>query len=182
MSQENVFLFYSYAELVNQTLNAAVNFAQDDKVCQNVVADLQLQTVSLKENIGNDFLIIKFILSEINNLFALWVHTGIPKDLTLFVIVIVLLLLLEVLSLNYTTLATQSGFDFNSDEVKFILIGQTLETTKNNGVKLVRNSSVLNLPVDNKDKLVESVLAFGNLSTKISHEHVLNVIAKLNNN
>ena len=180
MSQENVFLFYSYAEIVNETLNATVKFAEDDNVDPDVVADLQLETVGLKENIGDDFLIIKLILSEINNLLALWVHTGIPKDLSLFVIVIVLILLLELLSLNYSALAKQSGFDFNYDEVKFILVGQTLDTVRNNAVKLVRNSSVVNSVVDDKEKLVESILTFGKLGTKFSRDDVLDVIAKLN--
>ena len=79
-----------------------------------------------------------------------------------------------------TVLAKECGFDFNQDEVKFILIGQSLDNTRNNAVRLVKNSSVKNSVVDDKEKLVESVLGFGNLSSKFGYDGVLRAIAKLN--
>ena len=183
MAQFNVFLYYSYAEAVNKTLTTILTLPESNFIIDPyVVSKLQLQTVSLEDYpyLSEDFLFIKTILSEINNLLALWVHTGVPQDFTLFIISIVLLLLLDILSINYNSLAKECGLDFNEDEVKFILIGQSLNNTKNNALRLVKNSSVSKSVVDDKEKLVESVLAFGNLSTKFGKEHVLLSILALN--
>jgi hypothetical protein len=183
MAQFNVFLYYSYAETVNQTLQTIITLDQFNSIIDpTVVSKLQLQTVSLEyyPYLSEDFLFIKTILSEINNLLALWVHTGVPQDLTLFVISIVLVLLLEILSINYNALATESGFDFNQDELNFILIGQSLDNTKKNALSLIKKSSVLNSVVDDKEKLVESVLGFSTLSSKFNKDDVLRSIASLN--
>jgi len=183
MAQFNVFLYYTYAEAVNQTLTTVLTLSEFNYIIDpTVVSKLQLQTVSLEyyPYLSEDFLFIKSILSEINNLLALWVHTGVPQDLTLFVISIVLLLLLDILSINYNVLAKDSGFDFNENELKFILIGQSLDNTKNNAIRLIKNSSISNLVVDDKEKLVESVLGFGNLSTKFNKNDVLYSIVALN--
>jgi hypothetical protein len=184
MTQFNVFLYYSYADAVNQTLQTILTLPEFNlKLDPVVVSKLQLQTVSLEYEpyLGEDFLFIKTILSDINNLLALWVNTGVPEeDFVVFIIDIILILLLELLFNNYNELENICGFDFDRDELKFILIGQSLENDRNNAVKLVKNSSVMNLVVDDKEKLVESVLAFGNLSSKFSHDDVLRVIAKLN--
>ena len=183
MAQFNVFLFYSYAEAVNKTLTTILTLPESNFIIDpTVVSKLQLQTVSLEDYpyLDEDFLFIKFILSEINNLLALWVHTGVPQDLILFVISIILLLLLDILSINYNVLAKECGFDFNENELKFILIGQSLDNTRNNAVRLIKNSSVSKLVVDDKEKLVESVLGFGNLSSKFGNDDVLHAIAELN--
>jgi len=175
MSQENVFLFYSYAEAVNKTLQVALQFSNNNKVEPEVISKLQLQTVSLEQNISKDFILIKFILSNINSSFALWVHTGIPNYFILGTIMIILNILLEILSNNYTTLATESGFNFNDNEVKFILIGQTLENIKNNAVQLVKSS--INISNYSKD----DVLSFANesLNTRFSVDDINSIMKKL---
>lgn len=183
MAQFNVFLFYTYAEALNKTLQTVSRLPDSNFIIDpEVVSKLQLQTVSLEYEpyLNEDFLLIKTILSDINNLLSLWVHTGVPQDFILFVISIVLLLLLDILSINYNVLAKECGFDFDQDELKFILVGQSLDNTKNKAVRLAKNSSVSNLVVDDKEKLVESVLGFGNLLSKFNKDDVLNVIASLN--
>jgi hypothetical protein len=181
MSQENVFLFYNYAEVVNETLKVALQFFENNNIEPEVVSKLQLKTVSLEDVLNEDFNIIKFILSEINNYFALWLNSGTYEYFLIFIIVIVLNILLEILSLNYTTLASQSGIDFNQDEVSFILVGQVLNNTKNNALRLVKKSSISNSVVEDKEKIVESVLGFNELSSKFSKELILNTVSNILN-
>lgn len=180
MAQFSVFTYYSYANAVNQTLQTILELPQSNfGIDPLLVSHLQLQTVSLPD-LGEDFLEIKEILSFINNLLALWVHTGIPKDFELIFIAILLVLSLELLFTNYNNLANESGLDFNRDQLEFILVTKSLLDLLNNGRRLIKSSSVMNLVVNDKEKLVESVLGFGNLSSKFSHDDVLRVIAELN--
>jgi len=88
---------------------------------------------------------------------------------------IILNILLELLSYNYTTLATESGFNFNDNEVKFILIGQTLENIKNNAVQLVKSS--INISNYSKD----DVLSFANesLNTRFSVDDITPNLRKM---
>ena len=128
MAQFNVFLYYNYTETVNQTLNTIISLAEFNSVLEpELVSKLQLQTVSLEyyPYLHKDFFLIKTLLSDIANLLALWVHTGVPHDFILFIIAIILVLILDILSINYNVLANECGFDFNVDELKFILSGSS---------------------------------------------------------
>jgi len=181
MSQENVFIFYNYSNAVYQTLVALVDFVNLNKVDPEVASKLQLQTISLEDNINTDFILIKSILSEINNSYALWVHTGIPDDITvIFSIISLIIISLSILVQDYNTLATQFGFDFNLNETIFILLGATLNETKNNALQLVKKSNILHTS-EHYEKAIDHILINKGLSDRFSKEDIFSLLNPLIN-
>ena len=168
MSLENVYIFYQYANVIKKTLEKTLEIAETGKICPDVIANLQLETVSLNESLFEDFFVTKEILSEINCIYALWVNTGTQDEELLFIIFFVLNILLYILSNNYEKLSNESGFDFNKDETIFILIGQTLNDLQKQSLNAVKNSNMLNKSVENNEKIFEKVLEFGKLSQKFT--------------